>query len=335
MHPRFALLFVPMLALSAGVCRGADADRDGLPDEFEDAILAKFVPSFYISSSDCDIAPAEFDRAAQNPTVKTRNGTIYGQVLALDRPTPTIEVHFYHLWGRDCGQASHPLDVEAVSVLLQADRKEWRPEAWRAVYWYAAAHENTLCDMGNGASAAAVNAVEHGPPVWVSKDKHASFLNKELCSQGCGKDECDAERAMRIAKLVNLGEPGAPIQGVDWSLSNSWPLAEKMKPDFTEALIARMPAGDRAELVPARDVARGMRTTIKVAGNTYSSLATANANTGMALATSLDAAAASSTISAQNVGQSVERSLETALSSTRRSLKRTFHWIGKRIDSQP
>ncbi len=335
MYPRYALLVVSLLALGVGVCRGADADRDGLPDEFEDAILAKFVPVFYISSSDCDVAPAEFDRAAPNPIVKTRNGTIYGQVFALDRAQPSIEVHFYHLWGKDCGQSSHPLDVEGVSVLLQADREEWRPEAWRAVFWYAAAHENTLCDMGNGAGAAALGAVEHGPQVWVSRNKHASFLNKNLCTQGCGKDECEGTEAMRIAKLVNLGEPGAPIQGVDWSVSNSWPLAEKMSPDFTEALIARMPAGNQAELVPARGVARGMRTTIKVADNTYSSLATANSNAGMALATGFDAVAASSIFSAQQVGQSVERSLETALSSTGRSLKRTFHWIGKRIDSQP
>ena len=87
-----------------------------------------------------------------------------------------------------------------------------------------------------------------------------------------------------------------------------------MSPDFTEALIARMPAGNQPELVPARGVARGMRTTIKVADNTYSSLAAANSNAGMALATGFDAVAASSIISAQQVGQSVERSVEAALS---------------------
>ena len=123
-----------------------DADRDGLPDDFEQALLRKFVPTFHINKADCDVAPAEFEKDSHEPKVKARNGTIYGQVFPVHRAHAAgawIEVHYFHLWGNDCGQAGHALDVESVSVLLRADRNDWQPEAWQATYWYAAAHEKT------------------------------------------------------------------------------------------------------------------------------------------------------------------------------------------------
>ena len=132
-----------VFALGVGVCRGADADRDGLR-HFGVAIVSKFVPAFHISSSDCDVAPAEFDRAAPNPIVKTRNGTIYGQVFVLDRAAPSIEVHFYHFGERTADSRAIRCRCRRSLGLLPAD-EEWRPEAWRAVFWYAAAAQRILC----------------------------------------------------------------------------------------------------------------------------------------------------------------------------------------------
>ena len=277
-------------ALLFGPVDGAivDTDHDGLPDGFEQSILIRFVPTFHISESDCDVAPAQFRPGLSTPTLQARDGTIYGQVFSVPAGTGTpshdLEVHYYHLWNRDCGYPGHALDSESVSVLLRANSAGLEAGNWRAVYWYAAAHENTLCDVSNGATAAALNAVDRGPDVWVSKDKHASFLDKRLCSGGCGEDRCDPAIILQVSNLINIGEPGASMNGADWINAAAWPLAAKMHPDFTESLVQRMPDGQAIPL-PARDVAKGVRTTLKVAGDTYSSLATANAETAAGLET--------------------------------------------------
>jgi hypothetical protein len=214
-----------------------DADRDGVPDDFEQALLRKFVPIFHISESDCDVAPAEFEQDSPEPKVKVRNGTIHGQVFPVHRAESAgawIEIHYLHLSSKDCGQAGHALDAESVSVLLQADRNDWHPEAWRATYWYAAAHENTrtLCvNMSNAATARALGSFDSWI-VWVSKDKHASFLRKKLCAHGCGNDEYDGAAPLRVTKLINLGEPRAPMNASEWTASALWPLSSKMKSDF-------------------------------------------------------------------------------------------------------
>jgi hypothetical protein len=197
-----------LFVVGPGYGRGLDSDRDGLPDELEQALLMRFSPTFHISGSDCDVAPAEFHPDLPNPTVKGRNGTVYGQVFPVRRgghSGDSIEIHFYHLWSRDCGLNGHALDAESVSALLRADGDASNPEAWRAEFWYAAAHENTLCDMSNGATAAALDASDHGPDIWVSRDKHASFLSRELCARGCGRDQCDSGQTVRASNLVNLG----------------------------------------------------------------------------------------------------------------------------------
>src|SRR5262245_21638868 len=111
-----------------------------------------------------------------------------------------------------------------------------------------------------------------------------------------------------------------------------------MRQRYTSALIDRLPTGNKIELVPARDVIRGTHTTIKVAGRMYGSLISANAITETAFAkeargavTGIDVAGASTQISARHM----ERSLEAASSSTRKSVKRTFRSIVLRVHPQP
>jgi hypothetical protein len=311
----------------------ADDDGDGLPDSFEQAILTRFVPLFHVSDNDCDIAPAEFERFSREPVVRARNGTIYGQVFPArggGNSDGWIEVHYFHLWGSDCGSARHPLDAEAVSALLRGSGSDLRAEAWEAVYWYAAAHEDTLCDMSNAATAVALEATDGGPKVWVSRDKHASFLNKDLCERGCGKDRCEKTSVLQVRKIINLGEPGAPLAGSEWLSSQSWTLVSKMQPDFTDSLIARIPQGGSVQLVPSRDVAKGTRNTIKVAANTYSSLDVANTRTGSAIAAGAEGARtglnAGGSAAATSLGHA-NRSLRNAAASTATSVRKAFRWI--------
>jgi hypothetical protein len=307
-----------LLCVLAGAAFPADVDTDGdgLPDQLEQALLERFALRLRISAKDCDVAPAEFLPAAPYPQAIARNGTVYGQVFPVHREGAAgsfVEIHFYHLWARDCGLTAHPLDAEAVYGLLRANGDERSPEAWKAEYWVAAAHEGTLCDMSNGANAAALAAADRGPDVWASRGKHASYLSLEVCSRGCGNEQCDDAQPMRIAKLVNLGEPGLPMNGAVWSQSASWPLASKMKPRYTNALIGRMPAGDEVALVPEREVPRGTRSTAKVAGLTYGSLLSANESAGAGFDAGVEASRAS-----------VRHALKAAFSATGRSLKRVF-----------
>src|SRR5262245_61803282 len=135
----FCVLMFPLPAFAAD----DDHDKDGLPDDFEQELLVKFAPTFMLSVDECDDKPAEFMPGSSIPEVIAKNGTVYGQVF---QTGTFLEIHYYHLWSRDCGRLKHALDVEHVSALVEAD-------GLKARYWYAAAHENTLCNASTGASA--------------------------------------------------------------------------------------------------------------------------------------------------------------------------------------
>lgn len=332
MHLRSLLL---LLCLGDGALRGStepavDADRDGVPDAFEDALLLRFLPAFHVSAHDCDAVPAEFERGAREPRSQAKNGTIYGQVLPLprgDAKQSWLEVHYFHLWSRDCGPPPHSLDIEMVAVLLRGTPGEWRPDRWRAVSWYAAAHEDTLCDLSHGAAAAALSATEHGPDVWVSRDKHASYLDRRLCSRGCGKDVCETSLPLPVPQVINLGEPDALLAGSDWVDSPAWRLRSKMRSYFTESLMTRMPVDDQVRLLPARDVVKGARSTIKVAAHTYYALESANAHTGTSITAGAEGTTAALHAGIAFADKSVQHaggSVKTAVTATGTALKKAL-----------
>jgi hypothetical protein len=206
-----------------------DLDFDGIDDTFEQQLLVQYVPAFMISAGECDALPAEFAAGSRDPRATLKNGTIYGQV---SRKGEQFEVHYYHLWDRDCGRNGHELDVEHVSVLVSPEQK--------ALYWYAAAHEKTVCEASSGARAADLGAESRGATVWVSRGKHASYLSPGNCRLGCGVDECKDAAVMPLASLINIGESNAPMNGADWIASPQWPLAEKMNSDFSDSVIEQI-----------------------------------------------------------------------------------------------
>lgn len=244
------LLLIAFLVLAphlhAQKALSLDSDHDGLPDEFEDALLHRFEPAMYTSRTDCSRLPAIFQPGSEVPLVAAEDGTLYGQ--AFPKPNGDIELHYYHLWRVDCGRMGHALDTEHVAALLRGTGTD--AARWKAVYWYAAAHEDTLCDAGQIARASTLDAEDHGATIWVSQGKHASYLNEELCNHGCGGDRCDTMKARHPPRIVNLGEFGAPANGAVWTRSAQWPLAEKMtRSDFRAALLARV------DKLPATDIA--------------------------------------------------------------------------------
>ncbi len=135
---------------------------------------------------------------------------------------------------------------------------------WTAVYWYAAAHEDTVCDASQVTRASTVDAVAHGPTVWVSNGKHASFLREELCNRGCGGDRCALMEPLAAGQVVNLGEVAAVANGSVFVSSARWPLAEKMgRTDFKPALVQRVDGLPDTDIVWAEPAKRPGQVAIK------------------------------------------------------------------------
>ena len=142
-----------------------------------------------------------------------------------------------------------------MSVLVRASANDSDKAKWRAIYWYAAAHENTICDVSQISRASTIHAADHGAKVWISPSKHASYLDERLCQAGCGADRCEAMVALPPGKLINLGEPGAPMNGSLFAESKQWPLAEKMRasnfPDEPVTRLEELPIRRSRGSIPA------------------------------------------------------------------------------------
>lgn len=280
-----------------------DLDRDGLADQLEQALLERFRPTFVLSAGECDGQPATMAPWAADPRVIDRDGTIYGHVARRDTQPGRVEIEikYFHLWGRDCGRPSHALDIERVSVLVHAPAVDVPLDEWEAAYWYAAAHEGTVCDASSGAAAAALRATRVGPYVYVSRGKHASYLNRGHCKWGCGSDLCDPGPPVGHGPIVNLGERDAPLNGATWLGSRRWGLAAKLETDFDPTRRGRFDR-ERPAAVAALHVGRRPIQAPILGGDTgLDSLILA----GKTATLSLDAAADATATAVEATGQAV------------------------------
>jgi hypothetical protein len=298
-----------LVACAQGLAE-VDSDHDGLSDAREQALLERFVPRFQVSGSDCAVKPALFEEGVLKPTVKERDGTIYGQVTPRESAKggdAVVEIHFYDLWSADCGRLGHPLDAEHVSVLLRAKTMGSPAEDWRAVYWFAAAHEATVCDASQVAAAKVLDAETQGATVWLSGGKHGAFLSEPMCTQGCGGDRCMTMVPLVVARVINVGEPGAAMHGAIWVTSPSWPLAAKMQSDFSAAAVARLEQGEGVpvEMNGAHGSVKG---TIYVANSVANSVGTSGENTSDALSLADDKTESALSKSAKATGGALKKS---------------------------
>ena len=316
------VVFLPALLIA--ICASAaaqtianrtllDSDHDGVTDAEEASLLQQFLPQFMISADDCSTRPAEFTPFLKKPVVKAVSGVIYGQAFPRDQRGGEIELHYYDLWGKDCGESSHNLDAEHVSVLVARDNAGM----WKARYWYAAAHESTLCDAGQIARAQTLNAESHGAEIWISAGKHAAFLSDAMCKGGCGADGCGDLEQLKAPRIINLGEPSAPMNGATWAASAEWPLSEKMRrTDFGDARIAKLdqfPADDIAWTNPGKRPAQ--------AGILAGGAALGGAATGLR---ATDAALTTADTHSSNAMQRASSSTGNALVKTYRSVTRAL-----------
>jgi hypothetical protein len=317
----FVLSFVlHSLAIAAQNAQPADSDKDGLSDEVEQSLLTQFSPHFYVGQHDCAGLPAVFRPGLLQPIPQAEDGTVYGQVFPVriaGITDPMAEVHFYDLWNRDCGAHGHQLDSEHVAVLVRASNRDLSAAKWKAVYWYAAAHENTVCDVSQLARASALKAEENGAQVWISPDKHAAYLAKSLCNHGCGADDCEAMKPMPTSRIINLGEPGHPMNGSEFVASNAWPLQQKMsQTNFPPEPIARLnalPHDDIAWFNAGRHPAQGV---IAVSYTTGEAIAGSGEDTDAAL-----------TLASDKTGNALDKSYRN----TKHALETTVRDVGKAL----
>jgi len=257
-----------------------DSDHDGLSDAQEAALLAQFAPRFMVSADDCSVRPAQFVPWQAKPVVEREDGTIYGQATPRAGHADEVELHFYHLWKTDCGRMGHNLDAEHVSALVTQDQDS----SWKALYWYAAAHEDTVCDASQIARATTVDGGSRGPEIWISRGKHASFLSEKICAHGCGGDNCHETMPLAGTSVINLGELNAPMNGAVWAGSPAWPLAAKMqRSDFADARTARVDELPLTSIAWANPQKRPMQAVIHSGNNTLAGVATGERDTGTAL----------------------------------------------------
>jgi hypothetical protein len=295
-----------------------DSDQDGLSDDLEQALLEQYKPLFMVSQTDCSDVPAEFIPENRNPTVLAEDATIYGQVFpgkSQGATEPMIEIHYYHLWKKDCGRMGHTLDTEHVAVLIRASGTKSNSGTSKASYWYAAAHEDTLCDASQISRASTLHAEDHGATVWISVGKHASFLNEELCRHGCGGDLCEKMTPLSVSRIVNLGEIGMPMNGAIWISSSRWPLTTKMaRTDFQPAAVSRLENLSQSGIAWVNPAKRPAQSTIAAGDSTIDALVASNQNTGTAISTAGDA-----------TGNALDRSY----GKVRRALGTSAHGVGK------
>ena len=291
----------------------ADSDRDGLSDVLEDALLSQFTPQFFVGQQDCSILPAEFVPLAAKPIVQSDNGTIYGQAFPVPGHSGQVELHFYHLWRTDCGEMGHNLDAEHVSALVVGDDAG----KWKALYWYAAAHEDTVCDRSQITRAVTIGAEDRGPRIWISRGKHASFLSDILCASGCGGDDCGKMQALAISALINVGEPSAAMNGASWVDDPHWPLATKMRrDDFTDVRLARLNQLSGTTIAWANPQKRSYQAAIRGSDNAMEGVSSGARATDAALDTA---------------NASTEHALGAASNSTGNGLTKTYRGVAKAL----
>jgi hypothetical protein len=301
-----------------------------------------------IARHDCANEPSEFAAGVADPTVERENGTIYGQVTPRREVSPVkeressearahgdvavVEIHYYHLWRTDCGPRGHDLDTEHVAVLVRATQSDAATAKWTAQYWYAAAHEDTVCDVSQIARASTVDAQDRGAKVWVSAGKHASYLNEELCRRGCGADRCEDMVALQVGGIVNLGEAGRAMNGAVFASSGRWPLTEKMEStNFPAEAVARVESLPETDIVwfhPGRHPAQGV---IAAGGSTQSAIARGGQDTDGAIATAGNSTDVALSLAEDSTGNALGKSYRK----TKHALGAATRGVGKALGIAP
>lgn len=176
-----------------------DQDRDGLDDAMELAWAQQYLP--YLS-----IAPDE-----ECPTA--------GIVV---RVTPLaisgfVSIRYDVLYDQDCGIGGHVGDDERFAMTVDVTM----PPPAGIVTIKAISHKGSICEKesdcgrcpGQMACATLLLNGTPWPAVWVSKDKHGNYVDRQSTCQfdNTCLDECTDNPTPATPPIVNVGEPCFPL----------------------------------------------------------------------------------------------------------------------------
>ncbi len=176
-----------------------DLDKDGLDDAWEMDTARDYLPFLSLDPGD---------------------GCTRGGMLVRVHPHPSkgslIHIVYDHLYEKDCGLTGHVGDNEAFGVTIDPTI----PPPAGILTMVAIGHQSTICEKKTtcgscGGLNACATAMKNGAPypvVFSSKDKHASYVEKDQCNPflSCF-DTCTLASMTTAVALVNVGEPSAPL----------------------------------------------------------------------------------------------------------------------------
>jgi hypothetical protein len=144
--------------------------------------------------------------------------------------------------------------------------------------------------------------------------------------------------ALSPSKIVNLGEPGHPMNGSVFIASSEWPLMDKMsKTDFPPepiARLSRLPETDIAWFNAGKHPARGI---IAKSSSTQQALAGGARNTTSSLSTAATSTDTAISVTQDSTGNALEQSYKQTkrgLSATARHVAEALHLTKKPVTPQ-
>ena len=172
------------------------------------------------------------------------NGTIYGQVFPLKTTSDgrdVAEIHYYHLWARDCGGHGHRFGYRAcfragwrighASFVIQMDGNLLVCRRTREYSLRCQPDRSCIDSSRRGSRCESLDFSR----------KHASYLSPTVCQRGCGADRCEEMIELTRGSVINLGEPDHPMNGSLFISSKAWPLAGKMSAtNFPQVSLTRL-----------------------------------------------------------------------------------------------
>ncbi len=171
--------------------------------------------------------------------------------------------------------------------------------------------------------------------VWVSPDKHASYLDVALCSHGCGADRCEAMTPLPKGRVINLGEVDRPMNDAAFVASTLWPLAAKMKlTNFGEAALeraGRLPPNEIALYRAGRHPVQGV---IAISASTEQAIAGSESNTAGAVGLAGNKTTGAVGSAGGKTGNALERSYRGTTQALGASARKVVEALGTKSKSQ-
>ncbi|MBM4357555.1 MAG: hypothetical protein FJ096_05530 [Deltaproteobacteria bacterium] len=194
------------------VAPNVDADRDGLDDACELAVVKGFEPELVFGP--LETAPARIPFWSARPETSETLRIFYALSYLVDAGDPTLG-----------GVSAHDGDSEFIVLRVRYEGAG----SWTLVEGYLSAHYATVCDAGGWFSADEFTYAdfEGGRPiVHVAEGKHANYVDAASCDAGgCYQDHCGDMLRGKVGILPgrDLGVRSTPIRAsYDYASTTEW-----------------------------------------------------------------------------------------------------------------